>query len=111
MAGYKDFQKLDIRIGKVIKVEDFPEARSPTYKLTIDFGPKIGIKKSSVGAVENHKKEELQGKLVVGVVNLQPKQIGPFMSEVLTLGAVDKNGKCILIMPSKKGAVIGGKVY
>lgn len=111
MATYEDFQKLDMRVGKIIKVEDFPEARKPAYKLTIDFGKEIGIKKSSVGAVENHKKEELQGKLVVGIVDLPPKQIGPFISEVLTLGAVDKDGKCILLMPSKKGSVIGGKVY
>jgi len=111
MATYEDFVKLDIRVGKIVKVEDFPEARKPAYKITIDFGPKIGVKRSSVGAVENHRKKELEGKLVVGVVNFPPKQIGPFVSEVLTLGGVDKNGKCILLTPSKKEVVIGWEVY
>ena len=96
MASYDDFLKLDIRVGKILTVEDFPEARKPSYKLTINFGSDIGIKKSSGQFVKNHSKEELVGKLVLGVVNFPPRQIGPFISETLTLGvpvveSVEKN--------------------
>lgn len=111
MADYQDFEKLDIRVGRVIKVEDFPEARKPTYKLTVDFGPKIGIKKSSAQIVEHYTKEEVRGKLILGVVNFPPKQIGPFISEVLTLGVLGKDGKCILVVPDKEIAKIGGRLY
>ncbi len=111
MATYEDFQKLDIRVGKIIAVEDFPEAKKPSYKLKIDFGEEIGIKQSSAQLVSLYKKEELIGKLILGVVNFPPKQIGPFVSEVLTLGVPDSDGNCVLIVPNKPTATIGGKLY
>src|SRR5258706_12063475 len=108
MINYEDFEKVDIRVGKIVSVEDFPEARKPAYKLTIDFGPEVGIKKSSVQITVHYKKEELVGKQVIGVVNFPVKQIGPFMSESLTLGVPDENGDVVLLMPTKD-AKIGGK--
>ena len=87
--SYEDFDKVDIRVGKVVNVEDFPKARKPAYKLTIDFGSEIGTKKSSAQFVKNQTKEDLLGKQVVCVVNFAPRQIGPFISEVLTLGPDD----------------------
>jgi len=110
MASFEDFQKLDIRVGKIIKIEDFPEAKKPSYKLTIDFGKEIGIKKSSAQLCKNYSKENLHNKLVLCVVNFPPRQIGPFISEVLTLGVPDKNGECVLIIPNKE-VPIGGKLY
>lgn len=107
---YDDFRKIDIRVGKILSVEDFPEAHTPKYRLTIDFGPEIGIKKSAAGIVEHYTKEELVGKLVIGVVNFPPKQIGPFSSEVLTLGLPDENGKVVLVFPSKE-VPLGGKLF
>src|SRR3989344_2045213 len=101
MATIDDFGKIDVKVGKVVKVEDFPEAKKPAYKLTIDFGEEIGVKKSSARLVELYLKEELVGKLVLGVVNLEPRQIGPFMSEVLTLGLPNDEHQCILITPDK----------
>ena len=111
MAIYGDFLKLDIRVGKIISVDDFPEARKPSFKLTIDFGSEIGIKHSSAQIVKYYQKEKLIGKLVLGVVNFPPRQIGPFISETLTLGVPDENHECILITPDKLTAAIGGKLY
>jgi len=111
MANIDDFLKLDIRVGVVIEVEDFPEARKPAYKLSIDFGPSIGIKRSSVQIVHYYKKEDLIGKKILGVVNFPPRQIGPFLSEVLTLGVPDENNNVILITPDKSNAIIGGKLF
>lgn len=110
IINYHDFQKADIRVGKIIKAEDFPEARKPAYKLTIDFGPEIGIKKSSVQIVDLYKKEELKNILIMGVVNFPPKQIGPFMSEVLTVGVANEEGKVVLVRPDKD-AKLGSKLF
>lgn len=110
MATFDDFQKLDIRVGKIIEIEDFPEAKKPAYKLKIDLGKEIGIKKSTAQLVKNYKKEALKNKLVLCVVNFPPRQIGPAVSEVLTLGVPDKNGECILIEP-EKDVPIGGRLY
>ena len=110
MATYDDFMKLDIRAGKIIDVQDFPGARKPAYKLTIDFGDEIGIKKSSAQLPKNYSKDEVLGKQILGVVNFPPRQIGPVKSEVLTLGVPDENGDCILITPDRD-APIGGKLF
>jgi len=109
MISYEDFEKVDIRVGEIIKVEDFPDAKKPAYKLTIDFGPKIGIKKSSVQATQRHTKEELPGMQVIAVINFPPKQIGPFLSEALTLGVPDEDGNWVLLVPAKK-VPLGGKM-
>ena len=111
MATYDDFVKLDVRVGKIVAVEDFPEARKPAYKLKIDFGDEIGTKVSSAQLVKHYTKEQLMGKLVMGVVNFPPRQIGPFQSEVLTLGVPDSDHECILISPDKNEAIIGGKLF
>lgn len=111
MTTYDDFLKLDIRVGKIVNVENFPEAKKPAYKLTIDFGPEIGTKKSSARLVKNYRKEKLIDKKILGVVNFPVRQIGPFLSEVLTLGVPDKNDECILIIPDSDDAIVGGKLY
>ncbi len=102
---YEDFDNVDIRVGKVTKVEDFPEARKPAFKLTIDFGSEIGIKKSSAQITKHQTKKDLLGKQVICVVNFGPRQIGPFVSEVLTLGVDDgteDDGKWIIMTPFKE---------
>ncbi len=102
MITYGDFEKVDIRVGKIIQVEDFPQARKPAYKLIIDFGPEIGTKRSSAQITRHYIKEELLGMQVMGVVNFPPKRIGPFVSEVLTLGVADENGDVVLLSPTKE---------
>ncbi len=111
MATIEDFDKLDIRLGRIVDAADFPEARKPAYKLKIDFGPEVGVKKSSAQIVALYTKEELEGRLVLGVVNFPPRQIGPFLSEVLTLGVPDANGEVVLIGPDEKNAVLGGRLF
>ncbi len=111
MATYDDFTKLDIRVGQIIAVDDFPEANKPAYKLTINFGSEIGVKKSSAQLVKHYTKDDLLNKLVLGVVNFPPRQIGPFISETLTLGVPDENMDCILVRPDTAVAVIGGKLF
>ena len=107
----EDFDKLDIRLGRIIEAADFPEARKPAYKLRIDFGDEIGVKKSSAQLAALYSKEELEGKLVLGVVNFPPRQVGPFTSEVLTLGVPDAEGEVVLIAPDDKNTVIGGRLF
>ena len=100
--GFEDFLKVDIRIGTIVAVEEFPEARKPSYKLRIDFGPAIGEKKSSAQIVANYHIDELPGRQVAAVVNFPPRQIGPAMSEVLTLGFADEAGEVVLFAPDVK---------
>lgn len=101
--SYQDFEKVDIRVGTILSIEEFPEARKPAYKLTIDFGIEIGVKKSSAQITSHYPdKNVLIGKQVLAVVNFPPKQIGPCKSEVLTLGLSDENGHIVLIGPQRK---------
>jgi tRNA-binding protein len=111
MATIDDFLKLDIRVGVITHVEEFPEARKPAYKLTIDFGSQIGSKRSSAQITHYYKMQDLIGKKVLAVVNFPPRQIGPFSSEVLTLGVSDAHGNVVLICPDNEHAVIGGKLH
>ena len=107
---FSDFQKVDIRVGQVVRAENFPEARKPAIKVWVNFGDDIGIKKSSAQIKNNYKCEELVGKNVLAVVNFPPRQIGKFMSEVLVLGVPDDNKNVKLIIPD--GDVpIGGRLY
>ena len=100
---------MDMRVGRVLAVHEFPEARKPAWKLEIDFGPDIGTKRSSA-QITNYTREELTDRLVVAVVNFPPRQIGPFMSEVLVLGLPDEEGRIILLRPSTD-VPIGGRVF
>jgi tRNA-binding protein len=110
LLSYAEFQRVDIRVGRVVAVDDFPEARKPAYKLRIDFGSQIGIRKSSAQATTHYSKEALLNRLVVAVVNFPPKQIGPYMSEVLTLGVPDADGAVVLLVP-ERDVPIGGRMF
>lgn len=110
LVSYSDFERIDVRVGTILTAELFPEARKPAYKLTIDFGSEIGIKKSSVQVTKHYTIEGLIGKQVVGVVNFPVKQIGPFFSECLTLGLPDGDGGVVLLMPTQN-VPNGGKMF
>ena len=107
---FDDFLKVDIRVGTIVAAEPFPEARRPAYKLTVDFGPAIGTRRSSVQITQRYTLEELPGKQVAAVINFPKKQIGKFMSEILVLGFPDENGNVVLIQPSL-GVPNGGRLY
>ena len=108
--SYAEFERVDIRVGRIIDVQDFPEARKPAYRLRIDFGPDLGIRKSSAQVTKHYVKGDLVNRLVVAVVNFPPRQIGPFMSEVLTLGVPDADGAVVLLTP-ERDVPLGGRMF
>lgn len=110
MATIEDFLKLDIRVGQIIEAVEFPEARKPAYKMTIDFGTEVGIKRSSAQITKHYTTESLVGKRIMAVTNFPPRQIGPFISEVLVLGVSDENGDIILITPEAE-VPLGAKLH
>lgn len=108
--AFDEFLKVDIRVGTIVEALPFPEARKPAYRLAIDFGPVIGVKRSSAQITEHYALDDLVGRQVAAVVNFSPRQIGPMMSEVLTLGFPDADGKVVLITPSE-GVPNGGRLF
>jgi tRNA-binding protein len=106
---FDDFLKVDIRVGRITRVEDFPEARKPAWKLWLDFGPEIGEKRSSA-QITTYSRDELEGSLVVAVVNFPPRQIGPVRSEVLVLGVPDEEGRVVLLRPTED-VPLGGRMF
>ena len=100
MATFEEFQRIDMRVGRILSVEEFPEARNPAWKLEIDFGPEVGVKRSSA-QITHYPREELEGRLVVGVVNFPPRRIAGFASEVLVLGALDDSKGVVLLRPDQ----------
>ena len=108
--AFDDFMKVDVRVGQVVKAEPFPEARKPAYRLTINFGPDIGVKRSSAQITKHYTLEDLHGRKVAAVVNFPPRQIGPMMSEVLTLGFPDADGEVVLIGVARE-VPVGGRVF
>jgi tRNA-binding protein len=107
---YADFEKVDIRVGRITRAEPFPEARKPAYKLWVDFGPEIGEKRSSAQITKHYTIDQLIGRQVLGVVNFPPRQIGPVLSEVLVLGMPDEEGAVVLIGPGQD-VPLGGKLF
>jgi len=108
--SYDDFQKVDIRVGRITRAEPFPEARKPAYRLWVDFGEGIGVKKSSAQITRHYTLEELPGRQVLAVVNFPPRQIGPVLSEVLVLGVPDEAGEVVLLAPGQ-GVPLGGRMF
>ena len=110
--SFAEFEKVDIRVGRIVRVDDFPEARKPAYKLVIDFGPEIGTRTSSAQLTALYSRAELEGRLVLAVVNFPPRQIGPFMSQVLTLGVPDGEGHVVLVAPdAARAAPLGARLF
>ena len=107
---FDDFLKVDIRVGRVVRAEPFPEARKPAIKMWIDFGPEIGEKKTSAQLTAHYTPDDLTGKQVIAVTNFPPRQIGPFMSEVLVLGLSDENGDIVLLGPDRE-VPVGGRMH
>ncbi len=107
--AFEDFQKVDVRVGTIVEVEDFPRARNPSYRLTVDFGPEIGVKRSSA-QVTSYTHDELRGMQVIAVVNFEPRNIAGFSSEVLVLGVPDDQGRVVLLAPTRE-AVVGERMY
>jgi tRNA-binding protein len=105
---FDDFMRVDMRVGRIVEVEDFPEARNPAWKLRVDFGPEIGVKRSSA-QIKNYTREQLEGRLVIGVVNFPPRQIGPVRSEVLVLGTYTEDRTVLLLSP-EPDATLGDRV-
>jgi tRNA-binding protein len=101
MISFDEFQRLDIRVGRIVRAEPFPEARKPAYKLSIDFGEGLGVKRSSAQLTVHYGPETLEGRLVLAVVNMPPRRVGPFLSEVLTLGVPDETGAVVLVAPDR----------
>jgi tRNA-binding protein len=110
MIAFAVFESIDIRVGRIVRAQAFPEARKPAFKLTIDFGPGIGVRRSSAQLTARYRTDELAGRLVLAVVNLPPRQIGPFVSEVLTLGVPDEHGEVALLVPDAD-VPIGGRMF
>ncbi len=108
--AFADFLKVDVRVGRIVEASAFPEARKPAYRLAIDFGPAIGMKRSSAQITAHYTPADLIGRLVLAVVNFPPRQIGPFLSEVLTLGVPDERGEVVLISPNSD-VPLGGRLY
>jgi tRNA-binding protein len=109
VIDFDDFLKVDIRVGRITRVEEFPEARKPAWKLWLDFGPEIGEKRSSA-RIAHYPREELEGSVVVAVVNFPPRQIGPVRSEVLVLGVPDEEGRVVLLRPASE-VPVGGRMF
>jgi tRNA-binding protein len=107
LVEFGDFARIDMRVGRIVEVEDFPEARQPAWKLRVDFGPELGVKRSSA-QIRNYSREELAGRLVIGVVNFPPRQIGPVRSEVLVLGTYSADG--VLLLSPEPDAALGDRV-
>jgi tRNA-binding protein len=108
--AFSDFDRVDIRVGRIVRSDPFPEARKPAYKLLIDFGPELGSRTSSAQLTRRYEQKELEGRLVVAVVNFPPRQIGPFISQVLTLGVPDETGAVVLLVPDKD-VPLGGRMF